>query len=539
MGPAISQLKAGNDVIELHPRYDTLGAMIRGQADRLGDKIALRCGERETSYSGVLSLAESVAGALISSGIVRGDRIGWLGKNSDLYYPLLLGTALAGAVMVPLNWRLADPEIDWLLADAAVRLLFLGEEREGEAERFELRVTGLDECVVVEGSDQSRSFEAFLARSSGSVFLPAEDPDATALQLYTSGTTGQPKGALLSHRALLYFRSLPADEQPDWNRWTEDDVSLVAMPQFHIGGTGFGLQTLCAGATGIVMREFDAGAVLSFIERERLSKLFIVPSAMQMLQRHPSAPSIDYTRIRTIAYGASPIPLAQLRDALKLFCCGFVQQYGMTESAGTICALPPGDHDADGNARMLSAGKALPWCDIAILDARGAGLPAHSSGEIALRGPTLMAGYWKRPDETSAAFTPDGWFRTGDAGYLDERGYLFVVDRVKDMIVSGGENVYPAEVEKALVEHPEVAEAAVIGIPDDRWGEAVHAVVVLGDDSTLDCGALRAWLRGRIAGFKIPKAIDFAEALPRNAGGKILRREVRAPFWRGRARQIS
>lgn len=513
--------------------------MICGQADRLGDKIALRCAERGTSYADVLALSERIAGALISSGYGPGDRIGWLGKNSDLYYPLLFGTARAGAVMVPLNWRLADPEIDWILGDATIRLLFLGTERRADAERLESRAAGLDECVVVDGPDGARSLEAFLARASASAALPSEDPDAIALQLYTSGTTGHPKGALLSHRALLYFRSLPPNEQPDWNRWTDDDVSLIAMPQFHIGGTGFGLQTLCAGATGIVVREFDAGEVLAFIESERLSKLFVVPSAMQLLQNHLSARSIDYSRIRTIAYGASPIPLTQLRAAMKLFGCGFVQQYGMTESAGTICALPPDDHDRDGNAHMLSAGKALPWCEIAILDEAGDKLCARSPGEIALRGPTIMAGYWNRPDETRAAFTVDGWFRTGDAGYLDEEGYLYVVDRVKDMIVSGGENVYPAEVENALTDHPQVIEAAVIGIPDDHWGEAVHAIVVVREDCTVDGPALRGWLRGRIAGFKIPKAIELAVALPRNAGGKLLRRQLREPFWQGRVRNIN
>lgn len=526
-------------MIELHPRYDTLGRMIRGQAKRYGDKVALRFGDRQTSYNGVLALSERVARALFSAGIGAGDRVGWLGKNSDLYYPLLLGAAQAGAVMVPINWRLADAEVDWILEDAAIRLLFLGPERAAQANRLKGCVAPIQDCVIVDGADPANSLDAFLSKASDSAVLPDETPDDIALQLYTSGTTGHPKGALLSHRAVLYFRTLPPEEQPDWNRWCDDDVSLIAMPQFHIGGSGFGLQTICSGATGIVVREFDAGEVLGFIDRERLSKLFIVPSAMQLLQRHPLAPTIDYSRIRTIAYGASPIPLAQLREAMALFRCGFVQQYGMTESAGTICALPPGEHDPDGSPHMLSAGKALPWCEIAVLDEAGATVPSGTLGEVVLRGPTIMSGYWNRPEETAAAFTPGGWFRTGDAGHLDADGYLFITDRMKDMIVSGGENVYPAEVEKALADHPAVLHAAVIGVPDDRWGEAVHAIVVPRDGATIDRNEVRAWLRQRIAGFKIPKTIDVAETLPRNASGKILRRELREPFWAGRGRRVN
>jgi len=523
-------------VSTLHPRFATFGEMIRSQAARLGGKIALRMGERETSYAEVLALSERIARGLLARAIGPGDRVGWLGRNSDLYYPLMLGAARVGAIMVPINWRLADPEIDWILDDARMRLLFLGSEREDQARRLRGAASGLEDCIVADGADPATSLAAFLAEAPADAPLPEEDPEATALQIYTSGTTGHPKGARLSQRSLLWYRTLPPEEQPGWNLWSEDDVSLIAMPQFHIGGSGFGLQTLCAGATGIVVREFDAGEVLRFIDRARLSKIFIVPAALQMLQRHPDAPSVDYSRIRTIVYGASPIPLSQLREAMALFRCGFVQQYGMTESGGTICALPPEDHDPKGNARMHSAGRAMPWCEIVILDEAGRRLEAGMPGEIALRGPTMMQGYWNRPEETASAFTADGWFRTGDAGYLDADGYLYISDRVKDMIVTGGENVYPAEVEKALCNHPAVIEAAVIGVPDERWGEAIHAVVVPRGGDALSAEELRGWLRDHIAGFKIPRSIEFSEGLPRNASGKILRRELREPHWRDRSR---
>ena len=272
-------------------------------------------------------------------------------------------------------------------------------------------------------------------------------PDDVAVQVYTSGTTGRPKGAMLRHRNLLVFRALPPERQPDWNRWTDDDVSLITMPVFHIGCTGFGLQTLCAGSTGFVEREFVADRVMHCIEHERLSKLFLVPTALQSLLRHPRARDVDYGRIRTIIYGASPISAELLREAMEVFKCGFVQQYGMTEMAGTICALTPEDHDAAINGgpeaarHLTSAGRALADVEIAILTKSAT---ACHRGRLA-RSPSCRRPLWRvtrrDPGATAAVLDGNGWFRSGDAGYLDEEGFLYVSDRVKDMIVSGGENI--------------------------------------------------------------------------------------------------
>jgi len=360
-----------------------------------------------------------------------------------------------------------------------------------------------------------------------------------AVQMYTSGTTGRPKGAMLTHWNLLVFRALPSDAQPPWNRWTEDDVSLVAMPIFHIGGTGFGLQTLCAGGTAIVTREFDAGQVLELIEHHGLSKFFVVTTALQMLLRNPRVRDIDYRRIRTILYGASPIPEELLREAMAVFGCGFVQQYGMTEATGTICALTPEDHAAADAQRMRSAGRPLEGVDIAVVDGQGRRLPPGEIGEIAIRSPTIMRGYWNQPEATAEVLDAEGWFRSGDAGYLDPEGYVYICDRMKDMIISGGENVYPAEVEAALYGHADVAEVAVIGVPSAKWGEEVKAVVVLRPGATPDVPSLLEWTRRRIASYKVPKSIDFVASLPRNASGKLLRREIREPFWAGRERRVN
>lgn len=510
----------------------TLGALIRAQASLYADKTALRFNGVDLSYGELDSRASRIANGLIARGYAPGDRIGYLGKNDPLYYELLFGAAKAGIVMVPLNWRLADAEIDWIVRDAAIRWLVAGD---GFAERYGASRADATPLLVKAGD-----VPAWRDSQPGSDPLTSVADSDVAVQLYTSGTTGRPKGAMLTHRNLLVYRALPSEEQPAWNRFTDDDVSLIVMPVFHIGGTGFGIQTLAAGATGLVDSEFDAGRILDFVEHERLSKIFVVPSALQMLVRHPRARKVDYSRIRTILYGASPIPLALLREAMDVFRCGFVQMYGMTETSGTICALTPDDHDPDGNPRMTSAGRPMmPGIEIRIQGQDGAILPAGETGEVAVRAPLVMAGYWRQPEATADVLSPDGWFQTGDAGYLDADGYLFIQDRVKDMIVSGGENVYPAEVEAVLFEHPDVAEVAVIGVPSDTWGEEVKAIVAPKPGRAPDTAEMIAWARKRIAGYKLPKSIDLIEKLPRGPTGKVLRRELRAPFWEGRERKVN
>ncbi len=507
-------------------RFDTLTAMVAAQTEAHGAKIGLRSPTRELSYAMIADHSARIATALVAAGVKPGDRIAYLGRNSVDYYPILFGAAMCGAVLVAVNWRLARPEIAWILEDSEAKLVFADSEFAGAAS-VAPRMVLLDD------------FAAWRDGHDATPVAHRADPEDVAVQLYTSGTTGRPKGATLCNRALLAFRSLPPDEQPEWNRWSDDDVSLIVMPQFHIGGTGFGLQTLCAGATGLVMTDFDAGRVLDAIEKERLSKVFTVPSAIRLLIDHPRARSIDYSRIRTLVYGASPIPLDLLREAMAVFGCGFVQQYGMTETCGTICALPPEEHHVDGTLRMRSAGKPLPGVDVRILDSAGHPLPNGETGEIAIHAQTLMNGYWNNEAATREAIDGDGYFRSGDAGMLDADGYLYIQDRIKDMIVSGGENVYPAEVEAVLSSHPDIAEVAVIGVPDAKWGEAVKAIVVAANGATIDPPALIAWARERLAGYKLPKTIDRIDALPRNAGGKVLRRTLRDPYWAGRERKVN
>lgn len=518
----------------MRPQFSLLAEVARHQARVRGRKIALRFAGDVTTYASLYQRMCRVGNGLRAAGVDRRDRVIYLGKNTAAYYEILFGTAAIGAVLTPLNWRLADPEIDRILRDARPAAMFASQ---GMSNRMRSLSTAAA-CRLLP-LDKKSGYDAW--RDAQSSVEPVSEiaPEDVAVQLYTSGTTGKPKGVMLSHRGLLAFRSLPPEAQPEWNRWTDDDVSLIVMPQFHVGGTGFGLQTLCAGAKGLVMSDFDVGGILDFIEHERLSKIFTVPSALQMILGHPRARDINYQRIRTLVYGASPVPLSLLREAMAVFKCGFVQQYGMTETAGTICVLPPEDHSLEGNARMLSAGKPLPGVEIRILDSDGGRQPIGQSGEIAIRSPTLMTGYWGSPEATAAAIDTDGFFLSGDAGYLDEDGYLHIQDRIKDMIVSGGENVYPAEVEAALREHPDIRDVVVIGVPDEKWGEAVKAVVVSAESVRADAAEIIAWARSRLAGYKLPKSIDFVCELPRNASGKILRRALRDPYWVGRDRKVN
>jgi long-chain acyl-CoA synthetase len=311
------------------------------------------------------------------------------------------------------------------------------------------------------------------------------------------------------------------------------------MPVFHIGGTGWGVMGLYNGARGVVGREFNANQALECIEKERITKMFMVPAAIQLVLRHPRARQIDYSCMRYLFYGASPISLELLKEAVEVFGCGFIQLYGMTETCGSIVALPPEDHSPLGSPKMLAAGKPLPGVEIAIVDADGNSLARQAVGEIVTRSISNMSGYWRLPEATAQALDAEGWLHTGDVGYLDAEGYLYIVDRLKDLIISGGENIYPAEVERAVAAHPAVAEVAVIGVPDVKWGEAVLAVVVVKPDVLTTESDILQWVRERIATYKVPKHVQFIASLPRNASGKVLKRVLREPYWHQSQRRVN
>ena len=344
----------------------------------------------------------------------------------------------------------------------------------------------------------------------------------------------------MTHGSILTKRT-PEEEDAlqDWQRSEPNETSLLAMPCFHVSGTGYGIGIMAAGTHAVVVREYDPSMALDFLERYGITKIFMVPAAIQIMLNHPRVNQVDFSRLKYITYGASPIPLDLMKRSIEVFGCGFVQMYGMTETSGTIVALNPEDHDPNGNERMRSVGKPLAGVEIKVVDEGGNPVPPRQVGEIATRSRKNMKGYWNMPEATTATIDAEGWLRTGDAGYLDEDGYLYIHDRVKDMIISGGENVYPAEVENAIYGHPLIADVAVIGVPDEKWGEAVKACVVLKDGAQLSEAEIIAHARQNIAGYKCPKSVDFIPALPRNPSGKILRRELRAPYWVGKDRAVN
>jgi fatty-acyl-CoA synthase len=488
--------------------------------------------DRRLSYAELDEWTAKIATYLANVGLKKGDRIAWIGKNSDLYFTLFYGAARLGVVMVPVGWRLAPAEWAFIVNDTQARLLFTGPGFDDAGAALEGQIPHVERVIAAYVA------QAEIAATDRAPF-EAAGPDDAVLQLYTSGTTGNPKGAVLSNRNLFGLRKHANEAELAYTKWDDDEVVLVAMPCAHIGGTGLGIMAVASGLPAYILAEFTPDGFFDAVETGGVTRLFIVPAALHILLQHPRCAGVDFSRLKYILYGAAPIPLELLRQCIQMFKCEFIQAYGMTETTGTIVMLPPEDHDPNGNQRMRGAGKPLPGVELRIVDGAGNDLPVGEVGELWSRSSNNMLGYWNLPDATQKTMADGGWIKTGDAGYLDEDGYLYIHDRVKDMIISGGENVYPAEVESAIFGHPDVLEVAVIGVPDDKWGEAVKAVCVPKPGATIDPENIINWSRERIAGFKVPKSIDVIPALPRNASGKILRKDLRAPYWEGRERQVN
>jgi acyl-CoA synthetase (AMP-forming)/AMP-acid ligase II len=492
-----------------------IAQLLRDRAAAHPDHVALVDGDgRPQTYGELQQRSNRLAQYLLRRGVRAGDRVAHLDRNHPAAAELLLAAAKIGAALVPLNWRLATPELRALLEDSQAKLVFYGPAFAEAAQQL-----SPGRAVTFDGADD----------------CPDDDPqqdgdlDAVVLQLYTSGTTGRPKGVQTTNRNLSNLTAALGE------LWSVDEssISLVAMPLFHIGGLGWLLVGLTNGATNVLVPEIEPRSLLDTMERECVTNAFLVPTVLQMLSAVPGAAQRDWSALRSIAYGASSITTTTLKAVLRTFGCPLYQVYGMTETSGAIVQLAAEDHDPGGPREHLlrSAGKAYPWMELEIVDpASQEPLPANEVGEVRVRGPGVTPGYFDNPEETEKAFAADGWLRTGDGGYLDEEGYLFLTDRIKDMIVTGAENVYPAEVEEVLAQHPLVSEVAVFGVPDDRWGEIVTAAVVARGDDEPQSDELVAFARRRLAGYKLPRSVHYVDEMPKTATGKVSKKDLREQY---------
>jgi len=501
----------------------SLGRWFFERARRSPHRRALTFEGTTWTYAEMQDRIDRLAGALRGHGVCHGDRVGFLGLNQPAFFVTMFAASRLGAIFVPLNFRLTGPELAFIIGDAGGHTLVVDEPHRPVIDGIRDELP----CHQYWSADASaEGWPSFAHVETGHAPLTLSEPigeDEVAVIMYTSGTTGRPKGAMLTHGS-LWWNNTNALLMLDV---VQDDVSLVVAPLFHIGGLNVTtLVTWMKAGEVVLHRMFDPGRFLEDVARYRITTSFGVPAMLLFVSQHPEFDGTDLTTLRVLVCGGAPVP----EPLIKLYNGRGIpinQGYGLTETAPMVTFLSP----EFSLARVGSAGTTPPFTEVRLVDAEGHVLTEPlARGEVCVKGPNVMKGYWNRPDATMAAIDTEGWFHTGDIGYLDEDGFLFIADRVKDMVITGGENVYPAEVESVLYEHPAVAEVAVIGVPDERWGEAVTAVVALRPDAALELEDLRAFAAARLARFKLPTRLEFVDSLPRNPAGKVLKFELRTLF---------
>ncbi|MEY3506604.1 MAG: hypothetical protein RI898_1357, partial [Actinomycetota bacterium] len=489
----------------------TLADIIRTHGVSRASANSLIEGDRTRTWGELYERSVRVANALQAAGVGVQDRVAFLDKNSIEHFEVFYGCALINAVSVDINWRLAPPEVEFIVNDSAAKVLVVHADFWPVVEAIRANLTATKLIVVIGGTGGDIDYESWV--NSGTTADPGVESvsEDVAFQLYSSGTTGRPKGVMLTNHN--FFVLLPG-ARTFW-KLSDDMVNLVAMPLFHIGGGGWATAGQFVGSSSIILRDMDPNAVIQLIEKHKITHGFLVPAVLQFMLMMPSVKEADFSSLQLMVYGASPISLEVLTNSVETFKCDFMQVYGLTETTGATTLLPSEDHDPKGpNAhRLRSCGVPAPGVEIRIIDnSTGKELPAREVGEIWCKSPQVMKGYWNNPKATAESITPDGWFKTGDAGYRDEDGYIYIHDRVKDMIVSGGENVYPAEVESALMSHPAIADVAVIGVPHEKWGETVKAIVVKKADVAVTEAEIIEFSKGLLARFKCPTSVDWIDA---------------------------
>lgn len=516
--------------------FETVGGIIRAQSCERPDAIAIEFEGRSVTFAELERRSNRVANALRGEGLTRQDRVAFVDRNCPEYFEVAFGIGKVNAINVGVNWRLTPSEMLQVLNDAQPAVIVVGADFTPHMEKIVPELEGNPRIVVLGGHDHWTDYEAWLAGESEEDPMIESAPDDVAFIIFTSGTTGVAKGAMMTEKGFrAAFSAL--------DRWRLDatSVNLAMMPMFHFAGSGWSLLSLALGCRTVLLRDVDPTQILQAIETFGITNIVMPPAVIQFLLMAPEVDTTDLGSLRAVLYGGSPISETVLTAATESFGCEFLQLYGLTETAGGVALLDGPDHDPVNRPDLLrSCGRPYPWVELRIVEpGTGADVASGAVGELWIRAPQNTPGYWRDPAATADAITPDGWLKTGDIGYQDAEGYVFLSDRVHDMIVSGAENVYPTEVENALIKHRAVADVAVIGVPDDRWGESVKAVVVKKRDQDLTGEELIAFAREHLAGYKLPKSVDFVDELPRSPTGKVLRRVLREPHWTAMARAIS
>lgn len=503
------------------------------------DKTATVYGDRRHSYREFVSRIARLAAGLKKLGLKEGDRVAILSLNSDRYAEAIYATFWAGGVINPVNIRWSPAEIIYSLDDCDSTFLVVDDTFSPMIEPLTEGSRSLSTVIYSGDKDTpagTYNFEA-LIRDHEEAEDALRNTDDLAAVMYTGGTTGKPKGVMLSHMNLFsnVLGSQAVAHMP------LRSVTLHAAPTFHVAGTGLILQGVMRHSTNVIIPMFEPKAVLEAIQIEKVIETFLVPTMLRMVLAHPEFSNYNLSSLQHMMYGASPMDSTLLNKARRaLPNAGFLQAYGMTELSPTVTILTKDWHSDEGfeSGKMMSAGKPLPMVEIRIVDGNDNQVANGTRGEIVARGPVVMQGYWNKPEQTDQALR-NGWMHTGDAGYMDDDGFVYVVDRIKDMIVTGGENVYSAEVEEALLQMPQVAQCAVIGVPDDDWGERVHATVVVQDDQDLSLDEVMAHCKTLIANYKIPRSLDVRDELPLSPAGKLLKYKLREEHWSDRDRKVS
>ncbi len=517
---------------------ENLGQIWVRNASLYPNKIGFICGDQRVTFSELNSRANRLCSAMSRRGIHKGDRVAILSKNSIPYWEVYGLAEKAGIILVPLNWRLAAREIKHLLEDSGARAIFLSREYAAMIESLRPDLPGIEQFICIEGGVPTmEDYEALLTEGSPSepqVEIKGED---ICYIIYSSGTTGLPKGITLTHRGQVENAKAQMLEL----RSGVNDIYLAVVPLFHSGGKGVTLSYWYRGCTVVVAREFESRQILETIARERVTAIFAVPAMVAFMLNLPDFDQYDVTSLKTLFYAGSPMPLDLVKRAMQSFGPILCQGYGLAESGPLATYLSKEDHVLQGTEketrRLNSCGKPSPGAEVRVVDTQGQDVQPGEIGEIIIRSNRLMLGYWNQPAKTAETLR-DGWLYTGDMATVDDEGYIYIVDRKNDLIISGGENIYPREVEEVLYSHPAVLEAAVIGVPDDNWGEVIKAFVTLRAETSATEEELIEYCKQHIASYKKPRSVEFLPELPKNPSGKILRTVLRQKYWEGRQRMV-